>query len=388
MIPRTLFSDEHEIFRRAVRRFVETEIAPHHAQWERDGVVSRDAWRKAGQAGLLCTAIPEHYGGVGGDFLHSVIVLEELSRVGATGPGFNLHSDIVAPYILHYGTEEQKQGWLPPMARGDVIGAIAMTEPSGGSDLQSIRTTAIRDGKEFVVNGQKVFISNGQLCDLLVLAARTGPGEGARGISLLLVEADRPGFTRGRNLEKVGFKAQDTSELFFADLRVPLSNLLGQEGRGFAQLMSELPQERLIQAVRAVAVCEAALDWTVEHVRQRQTFGKPLAAHQNTQFKIAEMTAQTTVARAFVDRCIELHLRGQFDAVDAAIAKLTATELQGRVLDECVQLFGGYGYMWEYPIARAWADARHARISGGSVEMMKYIIGRSVIGKVGEPPAR
>jgi acyl-CoA dehydrogenase len=384
MIPRTLFSDEYEIFRKTVRRFIETDITPHHAQWERDGVVSRDAWRRAGQAGLLCTAIPEEYGGLGGDFLHSVVVLEELARVGASGPGFNLHSDIVAFYILHYGTEEQKRRWLPPMAKGEVITAIGMTEPSGGSDLQSIRTTAIRDGQELVVNGQKVFITNGQLCDLLVLAAKTSPEAGARGISLILVEADRPGFTKGRNLEKVGFKAQDTSELFFSDVHVPASNLLGEEGRGFAQLMTELPQERLIQAVRAVAVCEAALEWTVEHARHRQTFGKPLAAHQNTQFKLAEMKAQITVARAFVDRCVEVHLRRELDAVDAAIAKMTATELQGRVLDECVQLFGGYGYMWEYPIARAWADARHARISGGSVEMMKYIIGRSIVGKIDE----
>jgi acyl-CoA dehydrogenase len=384
-IPRTLFAGEHDAFRKTVRRFIEHEITPHHADWERAGMVSREAWRKAGEAGLLCTAIPEEYGGVGGDFLHSVVVLEELARAGASGPGFNLHSDIIAPYVLHYGTEEQKRRWLPPMGRGEVIAAIGMTEPSGGSDLQAIRTTAVRDGDDYVINGQKVFISNGQLCDLLVLAARTGPQEGARGISLILVEATRPGFTKGRNLEKVGFKAQDTSELFFADVRVPVDNLLGEEGRGFAQLMSELPQERLIQAVRAVAVCEAALDWTVEHVRQRKTFGKPLGAHQNTQFKLAEMRAQITGARVFIDRCVEVHLARRLDAVDAAIAKMTATELQGRVLDECVQLFGGYGYMWEYPIARAWADARHARISGGSIEMMKYIVGRSVVGKLDEP---
>jgi long-chain-acyl-CoA dehydrogenase len=386
MISRTLFSDEHEMFRKTVRRFIETEITPHHAQWERDGMVSRDAWRKAGDARLLCTAIPEAYGGVGGDFLHSVVVLEELARAGASGPGFNLHSDIIAPYIDHYGTEAQKHRWLPPMARGEAIAAIGMTEPSGGSDLQSIRTTARRDGNEYVINGQKVFISNGQLCDVLVLAAKTSPHEGARGISLILVEATRPGFTKGRNLEKVGFKAQDTSELFFSDVRVPVENLLGGEGRGFAQLMTELPQERLIQAVRAVSVCEAALEWTVGHVRERTTFGKPLAAHQNTQFKLAEMKAQITAARVFVDRCIAVHLARELDAVDAAIAKMTATELQGRVLDECVQLFGGYGYMWEYPIARAWADARHARISGGSVEMMKYIIGRSVVGKIDGRP--
>jgi acyl-CoA dehydrogenase len=258
-----------------------------------------------------------------------------------------------------------------------------MTEPSGGSDLQSIRTTAVRRGDEYVINGQKVFISNGQLCDLVVLAAKTGPGEGARGISLILVEATRPGFAKGRNLEKVGFKAQDTSELFFQDVRVPAANLLGEEGRGFAQLMRELPQERLVQAVRAVAVCEAALEWTVDYVCGRRTFGKPLAQHQNTQFKLAELKAQTTVARAFLDRCIELHLEGRFDAVDAAIAKMTTTELECRVLDDCVQLFGGYGYMWEYPIARAWADARHAKISGGSVEMMKYIIGRDLLKAAG-----
>jgi acyl-CoA dehydrogenase len=381
MIPRTLFSEEHAIFRESVRRFIAAEITPHHAQWEKEGMVPRALWRKAGAAGLLCTAAPEEYGGMGGDFLMSLVVLEELGLAGASGPFFNLHSDIVAPYILRYGSAAQKQRWLPGMASGEVIGAIAMTEPSGGSDLQRIRTTALRDGDDYVINGQKVFISNGQLADLVIVACKTDPREGGRGISLILVETDRPGFTKGRRLEKIGLKAQDTSELFFADLRVPATNLLGGEGRGFAQLMTELGQERLIQAARAVVMCEAALGWTIEYTSQREAFGQTIASFQNTQFKLAELHAQTAMARVFVDRLTEVHLQGKLDAVDAAIAKLTTTELQGKVMDECLQLFGGYGYMWEYPIARAWVDARQSRIAGGSIEVMKHIIGRSLVGR-------
>jgi acyl-CoA dehydrogenase len=379
VIPRTLFSEEHEAFRASVRNFIAIEITPHHAQWERDGIVPRDTWRKAGSAGILCTAIPEQYGGMGGDFLSSIVVLEELAMVGATGPGFSLHSDMVAPYILHYGTEEQKRRWLPPMARGEVIAALGMTEPSGGSDLRSIRTNARKDGDELIVDGQKVFISNGQLADLVVLACKIPSGDDTPRISLILVETNRPGFSRGRNLEKIGVKAQDTSELFFSDVRVPAANLLGEEGRGLVQMAAELAQERLVQAARAISSCEAALQWTIEYVVQRKVFGGTLAAFQNTQFKLADIRAEVTSSRVFIDRCIELHLQKTLDPVDAAIAKMTATELQGRVMDGCLQLFGGYGYMWEYPIARAYADARMARIAGGSSEVMKHIIGRSVV---------
>jgi acyl-CoA dehydrogenase len=380
MIPRTLFSEEHAIFRESVRRFIAAEITPHHAQWEKDGMVPRALWRKAGEAGLLCTAVPAEYGGMGGDFLMSLVVLEELGLAAASGPFFTLHSDIVAPYLVKYGSEAQKKRFLPGMASGEIIGAIAMTEPSGGSDLQRIRTTALRDGDDYVINGQKVFISNGILANLVIVACKTDPREAGKGVSLVLVETDRPGFA-ARRLEKIGLKAQDTAELFFADLRVPVSNLLGGEGHGFAQLMTELAQERLIQAARAVIMCEAALGWTIDYVSEREAFGQKIAAFQNTEFKLAEMKAEIAVARVFVDRLTELLLAGALDAVDAAIAKMTTTELQGRVMDECLQLFGGYGYMWEYPIARAWADARQSRIAGGTIEVMKHIIGRSLVGK-------
>jgi acyl-CoA dehydrogenase len=378
MIPRQLFSEEHELFRQSVRKFIEAELLPHHAEWEKNGVVSRTAWRRAGDAGLLCCAIPTEYGGQGGDFLYSTVVLEELGRLGATGPYFHLHSDIVAPYILKYGTEGQKRQWLPKMASGEAIGAIAMSEPQGGSDLQAIETTAVRDGDDWIINGQKVFISNGQLADIVVLAVQTQPGSRARGITLFLVEGDRPGFTRGRNLEKIGLKAQDTSELFFSDVRVPAENMLGEVGRGFYQMMTELAQERLIQALRSVAIAEAAIGWTIDYTTERTAFGRPIASYQNTQFKLAEMTAATAAQRAFVDRCLELHLQGRLDAVDAAMAKLNATELHTRVVDECLQFFGGWGYMWEYPIARAYADARQAKLAGGSVEVMKLIISRAI----------
>lgn len=379
MIPRTLFSAEHELFRDQVRRFIATEITPFHAQWEQDGIVPRSVWRKAGEAGLLCTEVPEEYGGGGGDFLFGAIMIEEMARAGATGPTFYLHSDIVAPYLVHYGTAAQKQRWLPKMATGEVIVALGMTEPSGGSDVQAMRTTAIRDGDDYVINGQKVFITAGFNADLVVLACKTDPKARARGVSLILVETDRPGFQRGRKLDKIGCKAQDTAELFFQDLRVPVSNLLGEEGRGFYQLMTELAQERLVQAVRAIASSEAALQWTIDYTVQRKMFGQTLADFQNTQFKLAEMKADLVMQRVFVDRCIELHLNGALDAVDAAMAKLVSTELQGRVMDQCLQLFGGWGYMTEYPIARAFVDARLGRIGGGSVEVMKQIIARSLL---------
>lgn len=387
MIPRTVFSAEHEIFREQVRRFVEREIMPHHAAWEEAGVVPREAWHKAGAAGLLLCNIPEEYGGMGGDFLHSAIVIEEMSRAGASGPAFSLHSDIVAPYFLHYGTDEQKRHWLPRMARGEALAAVAMTEPQGGSDLQSIRTTAIREGDEYVLNGQKIYITNAQGADVIVVAAKTDPTARARGVSLILVETDRPGFARGKPLKKVGCKAMDTSELFLDGVRVPVSNLLGEEGRGFTQLMTELAQERLVQAVRAAAGAEAALEQTIAYVTGRPAFGQTLADFQNTQFRLAEMRAEIALLRTYVDRCLEVHLQEKLDSVDAAIAKMQATEIQGRVLDGCVQLHGGAGYMWEYPIARAWADARMSRIAGGSVEVMKQIIARSLLPRQEKRPA-
>jgi len=381
VIPRTLFGAEHELFRDQVRRFIAKEITPCHADWEREGIVPRSLWLKAGEAGLLCTEVPEEYGGGGGDFLFGAITIEEMARAGATGPTFYLHSDIVAPYLVHYGTEEQKRRWLPPMATGEVIVALGMSEPSGGSDVQGMRTHARRDGDEYVINGQKVFITAGFNADLVVLACKTDKGAGAKGVSLILVETDRPGFQRGRKLEKIGCKAQDTAELFFADLRVPASNLLGEEGRGFYQLMQELSQERLVQAVRAVASSEAALEWTVDYAVSREMFGQTLADFQNTQFKLAEMKAELAMQRVFVNRCIELHLRRELDSVDAAMLKLVSTEMQGRVMDQCLQFFGGWGYMVEYPIARAFVDARLGRIGGGSVEVMKQIIARSMLPK-------
>jgi acyl-CoA dehydrogenase len=381
MIPRTLFGADHELFRDQVRRFIANEITPYHAQWERDGIVPRSLWLKAGEAGLLCTEVPEEYGGAGGDFLFGAIMIEEMARAGATGPTFYLHSDIVAPYIVRYGTEAQKRRWLPPMATGEVIVALGMSEPSGGSDVQGMRTHARREADTYIINGQKVFITAGFNADLVVLACKTDPKAGAKGVSLILVETDRPGFQRGRKLEKIGCKAQDTAELFFADMRVPVANLLGEEGRGFIQLMQELPQERLVQAIRAVASSEAALEWTVEYASSREMFGQTLADFQNTQFKLAEMKAEIAMQRVFVDRCIELHLKRELDPVDAAMLKLVSTEMQGKVMDQCLQFFGGWGYMWEYPIARAFVDARLGRIGGGSVEVMKQIIARSMLPK-------
>ena len=378
MLPRTLFSEEHEMFRASVRRFVEAEIAPHHRQWERDGQVSREVWQKAGAAGLLCASVPEAYGGPGGDFLMSAIAIEELARDGFTGPGFHLHSEIVAPYLVHYGTEEQKQKYLPAMVRGEIITAIAMTEPGAGSDLQAMRTTALRDGNQIALNGQKLYITNGIMADLVIVAAKTDPSEGAKGISLIMVETGTEGFTRGRNLEKIGWHAQDTGELFFDNCKVPAENLLGGEGRGFIQLVEQLPQERLLVAIRCAAVIEAALRWTVEYTSDRKAFGRPVIGFQNTRFELADIKAKAAMLRVFVDQCIELHLSDGLTADDAAMAKLTSTELMSEVLDRCLQLHGGMGYMWETPIARAWADNRMARIAGGSSEIMKEIIGRTL----------
>jgi acyl-CoA dehydrogenase len=378
-IPRSVaFTSDHEQFRASVRAFIEKEVAPHHAQWETDGVVSREVWRKAGAAGLLCPNLPEAYGGAGADFAMSAVVMEELAHAGFTGPGFALHSDIIAPYILHYGTDEQKRTILPKMARGEMIGAIAMTEPGTGSDLQAVRTNAVRDGNEIVLNGSKTFITNGQLADLVIVVAKTDPSKGAKGTSLVLVERGRNGFTRGRNLEKVGMKAQDTSELFFDNVRLPPANILGEEGKGFQYLMQELPQERLIIGLQAVAAMEAALAWTIDYVKERRTFGQPVFANQTVKHALAELKAEVEVARVFTDRCLDLHLAGSLDVVTAAMNKYWTTDAQCKVIDRCLQLFGGYGYMWEYPIARAYADARVQKIYGGTNEIMKELIARSL----------
>ncbi|MGB0855133.1 MAG: acyl-CoA dehydrogenase family protein [Pikeienuella sp.] len=382
MIDRTLFSDEHNTFRDSVRKFVEQNVLPHHAQWDEDGMVSREVWKQAGEQGLLGCDVPEEYGGPGADFLFSIIVMEEFARANAFGPGFSLHSDIVMPYLRHYGSEELKQRWLPAMVAGEAIGAIAMTEPSGGSDLQNIKTSAVRDGDDYVISGQKVFISNGQLSDLVLVACKTDKEAGAKGISLILVETDREGFSRGKNLDKLGWKAQDTSELFFDNVRVPVTNLIGEaEGRGFYQMMEQLPQERLMQAVRAAANLEAALEWTVEYVTDRKAFGGTIASFQNTRFKLADVKTQAVMLRVFTDRCIELHLKGNLDATDAAMVKMATSEALGEALDTCLQMFGGYGYMSEYAIGRAWVDARMTRIAGGTCEIMREIIGRSIVGR-------
>ncbi|CEJ14079.1 Acyl-CoA dehydrogenase [bacterium YEK0313] len=378
MVPRTIYTPEHEMFRDSVRRFIAREVAPHHAQWEKDGQVSRELWKKAGELGLLCTAIPAEYGGGGGDFRHSAIMTEEFARQIYSGPGFRLHSDIAAFYILHQGSEEQKRKWLPKMATGEVIFALAMTEPAAGSDLQGIRTTAIRDGDHYVVNGSKTFITNGQLADVVILACKTDPREGAKGVSLLLVETDQPGFRRGRNLDKLGMKAQDTSELFFDDMRVPVANILGEEGRGFRTLMAELPQERLLVAMSSIAGAEGALEATLAYTRDRKAFGQAIADFQYNRFKLAEMKTQVTIGRSFVDRCTELLLDGKLDVETAAMCKYWVTEMEGRLVDTCLQMHGGYGYMTEYPIARAYADARVRRIFGGANEIMLELIARNL----------
>lgn len=381
MIERTLFLEEHEIFRAAVRRFIENEITPFHLEWEREGIVPRSIWEKAGAAGLLGCSIPEEYGGTGADHLFDFVLVEELARAGITGPGFAVHNEMVMPYILAFGTEEQKRFWLPKMVKGEVIGALGLTEPHAGSDLKNIHTRAVRDGDEYVISGQKVFISNGQLCDVVVLATKTNPEASSSGVSLFIVEAWREGFKRGRRLEKIGLKAQDTSELFFEDVRVPASNLLGPENGGFKLLMKNLAQERLTQAVRSAAVVETVLDYTIDYVASREMFGHTLGDFQNTQFRLADIKTEVTIGRVFVDRCIDLFMAGKLEGNDAAMAKLWLSNLHGRVVDECLQFFGGWGYMTEYPISRAFVDARITRIAGGSIEVMKHIIGRSLFEK-------
>lgn len=379
MIPRSIFNSDHEAFRDMVVKFLEKEAVPFHAQWEEDGQIARDLWNKAGEQGLLCPCLPEEFGGVGADYLYSAIVMEEISRLGLTGIGFGLHTDIVAPYIEHYGSAEMKQKYLPKMVTGELVGAIAMTEPGAGSDLQGVRTTAVRDGDHYIINGSKTFITNGQHADIVIVVAKTDPSAGAKGTSLIIVEAGTPGFTKGRNLHKVGMKAQDTSELFFQDVRVPVTNCLGEENKGFIYLMQELPQERLGIAVNGIAMAEGALKLTIDYVKERKAFGKHIADFQNTQFKLAELHSKVLQGRVFVDRCLELHMNKKLDVPTAAAAKYLITDLQCEIIDECVQLHGGYGYMWEYPIARMWADARVQRIYGGTNEIMKTVISRAVL---------
>jgi len=378
MIERALFSQDHDIFRETVRRFVARELVPYHAEWEKHGQVPREVWAKAGEAGMLCCCIPEEYGGTGADWLYNVIVIEELARAGITGPGFMIHSEMVAPYVLDGATEAVKRKWLPRMVAGTAIGALAITEPGAGSDAKSIRTRARREGDDYVIDGQKVYISNGHLADVVVVACKTDPHAGAKGISLILVETERTGFIRGRKLEKIGLKAQDTSELTFDAVHVPVSNRLGAENGGFAIMMSKLAQERLTQAVRSSVVAETALGWTVDYTSQRAAFGRTIGDFQNTQFVLAGLAAEATGLRCFVDRCIELFLGGQLTSVDAAKVKLMATDLHCKTVDQCLQFFGGYGYMVEYPIARAYVDARITRIAGGAAEIMKQIIGRDL----------
>jgi alkylation response protein AidB-like acyl-CoA dehydrogenase len=378
---RTLFDDEHEDFRASWRTFLEREVAPHYEQWERERLIPREVFAKAGGHGFLGMAVPDEHGGAGvDDFRFNAVLSEEAQRtgLGSVHLGMSVHSDICLPYFLSYATDEQKQRWLPGLVSGELIAAIAMTEPGTGSDLAGISATAARNGGEYVVNGAKTFITNGINADLVITAVRTDRSERHRGLSLLVVERDTPGFARGRNLEKIGTHAQDTAELFFDDARVPAENLLGNEGEGFAYLVSNLPQERLSISVAAVAAAEAALGWTVEYVRDRKAFGAPIGSFQNTRFELAEMRTEVDVGQAYVDRCVEALNAGELTAEDAAGAKWWCTELQGRVVDRCLQLHGGYGYMLEYPIARAYADARVTRIYGGSNEIMKEIVGRAM----------
>ncbi len=382
MIERSLFSPEHEAFRDSFRRFMDKEIAPFHAEWEEQGYVDREVWRKAGANGFLCMTMPEAYGGGGADKLYSVVQMEELSRGGFSGIGFGLHSEIVAPYILHYGSEAQKRKYLPLLASGETIGAIAMSEPAAGSDLQGVKSTALRktdsQGEHYLLNGSKTFITNGWHADLVIVVAKTDPAAGAKGTSLLLVERGMPGFEAGKRLKKIGLKAQDTAELFFNDVRVPLENLLGPENRGFISLMEQLPWERMQIAISAVAKAQAAIDWTIAYVKERKVFGQAVANYQTTRFKLAEMQTEVQVAQVFVDKCLTLLLDNKLDTATASMAKYWVSDLENKVIDQCLQLFGGYGYMWEFPIARAFVDARVQRIYGGTNEIMKEVISRAM----------
>lgn len=380
MIPRTVFNEDHQAFRDSFCRFLDKEVAPYHAQWEEQGYVDRGVWEKAGEQGFLCMTMPEAYGGSGADKLYAVAQMEDIARGGFSGLGFGLHNEIVAPYILHYGTEAQKQSILPKMASGEWVGAIAMSEPTAGSDLQGIKTTALLqpDGT-YLLNGSKTFITNGWHADVVIVVAKTDPNAGAKGTSLFLVERGMPGFERGQRLKKLGLRAQDTSELFFQNVRLGPEHLLGGEtmkGKGFICLMEQLPWERLQIAIGGIAAAQSAIDTTVQYVQERKVFGQPVAQYQNTRYTLAQLQTEVQIAQVFVDRCCELLLAGDLDDTAASMAKYWCTDLQCKVMDECVQLHGGYGYMWEMPITRAYADARVQRIYGGTNEIMKEVIAR------------
>ena len=378
MIPRTLFTPEHETFRDSVRRFMKQEVEPQDERWQEQGYADRDVWLKAGANGYLCMSMPEEHGGAGADKLYSMVLIEEQARANNSTLGWGLHSEIVAPYLLNYGSEALKKKYLPKMASGEMIGAIAMSEPGAGSDLQAVKTSAIRKGEGYVVNGSKTFITNGWNCDLVIVVAKTDPAKGAKGTSLVVVDTSMKGFTKGKRLKKMGLKGQDTAELFFDNVEVPAENLLGQENNGFIYLMQELPWERMQIAIAAVAKAEAAIEWTIDYVKQRKAFGQPVASFQTARFTLAELATETQVARVFVDRCMELLLAKKLDTATASMAKYWTTDIEGKVVDQCVQLHGGYGYMWEYPIARAYVDARVQRIYGGTNEIMKELISRSI----------
>ena len=381
MLPhRRVYDEEHNQFRETVRRFAASKIAPDFARWEEAGIIDRSLWGAGGAAGLLCPQVPEEFGGAGGDFRHNAVVIEELSYSGFAGPAtdFSVHNDVCCGYLLSYGTSEQKKKWLPRMVTGEIVCAIAMTEPGTGSDLQGIRTRAVREGDEFVISGQKTFISNGQMCDLVIVVVRTAPEGGSRGMSLVLVEADRSGFRHGRNLEKLGHLSADTSELFFDGVRVPVSNLLGAEGGAMGALMSELPQERLTIALHSIAAAQKAFDLAKDYVQQRNAFGSPIGNFQNTRFKLADLKSDLAVGWAYADQCLHDHLKHELTTYAASTAKLWITEMHGRLVDQCLQFFGGYGFMREYEICRLYADARVLRIYGGTSEIMRELISRSL----------
>jgi acyl-CoA dehydrogenase len=382
MFPRSLYTEEHLMFASSVRDFVKKEIEPNHAQWEKAQMVSRESWAQLGEAGYLCMQVDEQYGGLGiKDFRYNAIIVEEMGKLGLASEavGYSLHSDIVCPYIEHYGSEELKKKWLPKMVSGEAISAIAMTEPGAGSDLQGMRTTAVDKGDHYLVNGSKTFITNGYLSDIVVVAVKTDASLGAKGISLLLIETGMKGYSKGKPFEKIGLHAQDTCELFFENVEVPKSNLLGKAGDGFKYLMTELSQERLVVGLGAIAGAEGVLAVTVQYTKDRQAFGKPINEFQNTRFKLAEMATEVGIGRVFADKCIELHNEKKLDAAMASSCKYWLSDLQGKVADECLQLHGGYGYIWEYAVARAWADARVQRIYAGTNEIMKELIARSVL---------
>jgi acyl-CoA dehydrogenase len=379
-LDRTLFREDHELFRKSFRQFIEREVKPHQERWAAAGIVDREAWRKAGQGGFLCPWLSEEYGGPGGDFVHSVIVAEELCKTFEMGFVLPLHSDVVVPYIAEFGNDAQKKRWLPGCASGELVTAVAMTEPGAGSDLASMRSSAVRDGDHYVINGAKTFISNGHLADLIVVAAKTDtrPENAHQGVSLFVVEANTPGFIRGKKLKKMGMASQDTAELSFEECRIPAANRLGEEGAGFLMLMQKLQQERLLVGVISQASAEAVLEETIRYCKERQAFGRPIAKFQNTQFKLAECATQIEVGRAFLDKLISEHMAGKYLVKECSMAKLWQSEMLGRVVDECLQLFGGYGYMLEYPVTRAFMDARVQRIFAGTSEIMKVIIAKQL----------